>query len=65
MIEVFKLSRSYKELIERLELEKIDDVKYLPVVVEIDDYLDDTTVDDKHLPHDVMDTVEELSLIHI
>ena len=59
MIEVFKLSRSYKELIERLELEKIDDVKYLPVVVGVDDYFDDTTVDDEHLPCIVMDIVDE------
>ena len=29
-VEVFKLSRSYKELIERLELEKIDDSVDLP-----------------------------------
>ena len=52
MIEMVTLSRSYKELRERLKFEKIDDMKYLPVVVEIDDYLDDTTVDDKHLPGD-------------
>ena len=46
-----RLKRSYEELIEKLELEKIHDMKYLPVVVDTDDYFDDTVVD--------------LSLIHI
>ena len=58
-IELFRLKRSYKELIEKLELEKIDDMKYLPVVVDIDNYFDDTVVDDKHLPYDVIDIVNK------
>ena len=58
-IEVFKLKRSYKELIERLELEKIDNMKYLPCEIKIDDYFDDTVVDDKHLPYEGIDIVNE------
>ena len=50
-IKVFKSGRSYKELIERLGLEKINYMKYLPCEIEMDDYFDDTVVD--------------LSLIHI
>ena len=55
MIEMFTLSRSYKELRERLGVEKTDDIKYLPCVIDIDD----STVDDEHLPYDVIDIVEE------
>ena len=55
MIEMFTLSRSYKELRERLEVEKIDDIKYLPCVIDIDD----TTVQDEHLPYVVIDIVDE------
>ena len=50
--------RSYKELIEKLKLEKIDDMKCLPCEIKIDDF-DDTVIDDKHLPYDVMNIVEE------
>ena len=35
--------------------EKID----LPCEIEMDDYFDDAVVDDKHLPVDVIDIVEE------
>ena len=59
----FKLSRSYNELIERLELKKIDDIVDLPCEIKTDNYFDDTTVDDKHLPYDVMDIVEEYDKI--
>ena len=58
-IELFMLSRNYEELIERLEVEKINNMKYLPCKIEMDDYFDDTVVNDKHLPNDVIDIVEE------
>ena len=48
-----------KELKERLELKKIDDMKCLPCEIDIDDYFDDTVVDDRHLPYDVMNIVKE------
>ena len=57
-IELYQLKRNYKELIERLELKKIDDIVDLPCEIKMDDYFDDTVVDDRHLPYD-------LSLIHI
>ena len=57
MIQMFTLSRSYKELKERLKFEKIDDMKDLPCKIDIDDYFDDTAVDNKHLPYDVIDIV--------
>ena len=56
---MFKLSRSYKELRERLKFEKIDDMKDLPYAIDIDDYFDNTTVGDKHLPCYVIDIVDE------
>ena len=49
-VELFTLSRSYKELKERLELEKIYYMKCLPCEIDIDGYFDDTAVDDRHLP---------------
>ena len=58
-IEVFKLSRSYKELIERLELKKIDDIVDLPCEIQMDDYFDDTVVNDKNLPDVVIDIVND------
>ena len=47
IIELFTLRSSYDELKERLELK------------EIDDYFDDTFINDKNLPYDVMSVVEE------
>ena len=40
-------------------------MKCLPGEMKIDDYVDDTVVDDIRLPDDVIYIVEELSLIHI
>ena len=40
-------------------------MKYLPVVVDTDDYFDDTTVDDEHIPYDVMNIVEAVSYTHL
>ena len=57
-IEIFTLSRNYKELKERLELEKIDNMQCLPCEIDTDDF-DDTVVDNKHLPYDVIDIVKE------
>ena len=54
-IELYQLKRNYRELIERLEVEKINNMKYLPCEIKIDDYFDDTVVNDKHLPNDVID----------
>ena len=59
IIELFTLSRSYQELKERLELKEIDDIKYLPCEIEMDDYFDDTVVNDENLPDVVMNVVEE------
>ena len=56
---MFKLNRGYKELRERLKFEKVDDMKNLPVVVNGNDYFDDTTVNDDHLPCDVIDIVDK------
>ena len=58
-IELFEISRSYKELIERLKLERVNYMRYFPVVVDIDDYFDDPTVNDEHLPCNVIDIVGE------
>ena len=44
---------------EKFELKEIDDIKYLPCEIDIDDYFDDTVVNDKNLPDVVMDIVEE------
>ena len=59
MIEVFKLNRGYEGLVKRLKCEGVNYMKYLPVVVDVDGYFDDTTVDDEHLPCEVMDIVDE------
>ena len=44
-------------------MEKIDNMKCLPCEIKIDDYFDDTVVEDKHLPYDVIDIVEEYDKI--
>ena len=59
MIEMFKLNRGYEGLVKRLKFERVNYMKYLPVVVNGDDYFDDTTVDDEHLPCGVIDIVDE------
>ena len=50
--EIFKVSRGYKELVERLEIDRIVNNEYLPgdviSTVANDDYIDDN----KHLPGD-------------
>ena len=58
-INLYDVIRSYEELRERLKFEKIDDMKDLPCAVHVDDYFDDPTVDDEHLPCDVVDIVDE------
>ena len=58
-IELYQFKRNYKELIERLEVKKINNMKCLPWEMKIDDYFEDTVLNDKHLPNDVIDIVEE------
>ena len=58
-IELYQLKRNYKELIERLEVEKINNMKCLPYEMKIDDYFDNTVVNDKNLPYVVIDIVNE------
>ena len=51
---------SYDELKERLELkEMINNMKCLPAEIDIDDYFDDTFINDNNLPDVVIDIVEE------
>ena len=57
-IEIFEINRGYEMLVQSLDIqigEKID----LPCEIEMDDYFDDTVVNDENLPDVVMDIVEE------
>ena len=49
----------YKRQVQRLNMGRVDYMKDLPCAVNVDDYFDDTTVDNKHLPCDVIDIVDE------
>ena len=49
-IELYKLKRNYNELRERLEGVKINNIKYLPVEREIENYFDTIFVNDNDLP---------------
>ena len=49
-IELYKLKRNYDELRKRLEGVKINNIKYLPVAREIENYFDDVFINNKHLP---------------
>ena len=48
-MEMFKLNRGYEELVKRLNIERVDYMKYLPCAITVD-YFDDNTVENKHLP---------------
>ena len=48
-----------QELIERLEVEKINNTKCLPYEMKIDDYFDNTVVNEENLPDVVIDIVNE------
>ena len=52
-------NRSYEGLVKRLEFEGIKYMKCLPWEMKIDDYFDDTFINDKNLPDVVMKVVEE------
>ena len=49
--EIFKVNRGYKELVERLDIERIDDIEYLPCDV-ISTAANDDNVDNEYLPCD-------------
>ena len=58
-VEMFKLKRGYGELVKTLNSKRINKIKDLPSAVNVDDYFDDTTVGDKHLPGVIIDVVDE------
>ena len=53
-IELYKLKRNYEELKEMLGVVKINDMKYLPVNIEIENCFDDTCLNNNNLPSVVM-----------
>ena len=48
------INRGYEELVKGLKFERVNYMKDLPCAVNVDEYFDDTTVGNKHLPCDVM-----------
>ena len=61
VIEIFKVNRKYRELVERLGVEMVDDYsKYLPCSkIEITIIIDDESNDNNHLPWEVTGVVVE------
>ena len=58
-IELCQLKRNYNELKEMLEVVKRNDMKYLPCKIEIDNYFEDTCINNNNLPDVLMSIVNE------